>query len=313
MRRGRPRGAATRPGATWQSPSPARSEFADALAGQLKVLGDPESVPSAFQAEVATSVVLGNVTEAGTRQGIKPETTRELLVEAIRHMVAGLERRTPPYAYPVLRALAGLAPPEVAGYAAETAAELAGDRGALPGAGDGTASAAAGAPPWVDDLARITPGACHVTEDEFGETLAVLCEFSYRGGTGPHCVFGVIDRAWHSAVTALVVADEPADKQLGRMEKDARRHGSKVREVSPAAAGRLLRDAIASFWKYGAAPGTDRGERYGLLEPGDRERPGGGAGSGRGGHGRGGRAVAGRGAAGAGRGVPGVTAGGGAS
>jgi len=33
--------------------------FADALAGQLKVLGDPESVPSAFQAEVATSVVLG--------------------------------------------------------------------------------------------------------------------------------------------------------------------------------------------------------------------------------------------------------------
>lgn len=52
-------GAATRPDAAWQSPSPARSEFADALAGQLKVLGDPESVPSAFQAEVATSVVLG--------------------------------------------------------------------------------------------------------------------------------------------------------------------------------------------------------------------------------------------------------------
>ena len=258
-------GAATRPGAAWQSPSPARSEFADALAGQLKVLGDPESVPSAFQAEVATSVVLGNVTEAGTKEGIKPETTRELLVEAIRHMVEGLERRTPPYAYPVLRALAGLAPPEVAGYAAETAAELAGDRGALPGAGDGTASAAAGAPPWVDDLARVTPGACHVTEDEFGETLAVLCEFSYRGGTGPHCVFGVIDRAWHGAVTTLVVADEPGDKQLGRMEKDARRHGSKVREVSPAEAGRLLRDAIASFWKYGAAPGTDRGEGYGLL------------------------------------------------
>ena len=77
-------GAATRPGAAWQSPSPARSEFADALAGQLKVLGDPESLPSAFQAEVATSVVLGNVTEAGTKQGIKPETTRELLVEAIR-------------------------------------------------------------------------------------------------------------------------------------------------------------------------------------------------------------------------------------
>jgi hypothetical protein len=258
-------GAATRPGAAWQSPSPARSEFADALAGQLKVLLDPESVPSAFQAEVATSVVLGNVTEAGTKQGIKPETTRELLVEAIRHMVEGLERRTPPYAYPVLRALAGLAPPEVAGYAAETAAELAGDRGALPGAGDGTAPAAGGAPTWVDDLARVTPGACYATEDEFGETLAVLCEFSYRGGTGPHCVFGVIDRAWHGAVTALVVADEPGDKQLGRMEKDARRHGSKVREVSPAEAGRLLRDAIASFWKYGAAPGTDRGERYGLL------------------------------------------------
>ena len=176
--------AATRPGAARRSPSSARSEFADALVDQLKVLGDPESVPSAFQAEVATSVVLGNVTEAGTKQGIKPETTRELLVEAIRHMVAGLERRTPPYAYPVLRALAVLAPPEVAEYAAEAAAELAGDRGALPGADDGTAPAAGGAPPWVDDLARVTPGACYVTEDEFGETLAVLCEFSYRAGTG---------------------------------------------------------------------------------------------------------------------------------
>jgi hypothetical protein len=43
------------------------------------------------------------------------------------------------------------------------------------------------------------------------------------------------------------------------------RHRSEVREVSHAEAGRLLRDAIASFWKYGAAPGTNRGERYGLL------------------------------------------------
>ena len=119
-------GAATRPGAARRSPSSARSEFADALAGQLKVLGDPESVPSAFRAEVATSVVLGNVTEAGTKEGIKPETTRELLVEAIRHMVEGLERGTPPYAYPVLRALAVLAPPEVAEHAAGAAAELAG-------------------------------------------------------------------------------------------------------------------------------------------------------------------------------------------
>jgi hypothetical protein len=38
-----------------------------------------------------------------------------------------------------------------------------------------------------------------------------------------------------------------------------------VREVSQAEAGRLLRDAIASFWTYGAGPGADRGERYGLL------------------------------------------------
>src|SRR5207253_9907578 len=98
-------------------------------------LNPSHSTLATFQAEVATSVVLGNVTEAGTKKGIKPETTRELLAEAIRHMVEGLERRTPPYAYPVLRALAGLAPPEVAGYAAETAAEPAGDRGALAGAG----------------------------------------------------------------------------------------------------------------------------------------------------------------------------------
>src|ERR1035437_1248747 len=93
-------GAATRPGAARRSPSSARSGFADALLDQLKVLGDPESVPSAFQAEVATSVVLGNMTEAGTKKGIEPETTRELLVEAIRHVVEGLERRTPPCAFP---------------------------------------------------------------------------------------------------------------------------------------------------------------------------------------------------------------------
>jgi hypothetical protein len=258
-------GAATRPGAARRSPSSARSKFADALLDQLKVLGDPESVPSAFQAEVATSVVLGNMTEAGTKQGVKPEATRELLVEAIRHVVEGLERHTPPYAYPVLQALAVLAPPEVVEYAAEAAAELAGDRGARPGADDGTAPPAGGAPPWVDDLARVTPGACYVTEDEFGETLAVRCEFSYAGSAEPHCVFGVIDRAWHGAVTTLVVSDEPGDKQLRRMAKDAKRKGSEVREVSHAEAGGLLRDAIASFWKYGAGPGADLGERYGLL------------------------------------------------
>ena len=174
-------GAATRPGAARRSPSSARSEFADALLDQLKVLGDPESVPSAFQAEVATSVVLGNVTEAGTKEGIKPETTRELLVEAIRHMVEGLERRTPPYAYPVLRALAGLAPPEVAGYAAETAAELAGDRGALPGAGDGTASAAArlrGSMTWHASR----PG--HATSPRTSSTRRSRCCASSATGEG---------------------------------------------------------------------------------------------------------------------------------
>ena len=31
------------------------------------------------------------------------------------------------------------------------------------------------------------------------------------------------------------------------------------------ASSSLLRDAIASFWEYGPGPGTDRGERYGLL------------------------------------------------
>src|ERR1019366_5918774 len=63
----------------------------------------------------------------------------------------------------------------------------------------------------------------------------------------------------------LVVSDEPGDKQLRRMGKDANRKGSEVREVSHAEAGGLLRDAIASFWKYGAGPGADLGERYGLL------------------------------------------------
>jgi hypothetical protein len=40
---------------------------------------------------------------------------------------------------------------------------------------------------------------------------------------------------------------------------------ARVRQVSHAEAGGLPRDAIASFWTYGAGPGADRGERYGLL------------------------------------------------
>jgi len=75
----------------------------------------------------------------------------------------------------------------------------------------------------------------------------------------------------------------------------------------------VLRDAIASFWKYGAGPGADRGERYGLLcsslamaSARAVVLAAGGAVTD-----RGGGAVAGRGAAGAGRGVPRVTAGGG--
>jgi hypothetical protein len=100
-------------------------------------------------------------------------------------------------------------------------------------------------------------GPCFVASDEFGETRVVLCEFSYPDGANPHAVFAVIDEAWHGAISALTLDDGPIGKRRRKLEKDARRKGGEVREVTAAEAGALLRDGIASFWKKGPAPGAD--------------------------------------------------------
>ena len=227
-------GAATRPGAARRSPSSARSEFADTLLDQLKVLGHPESVPSAFQAEVATGVVLGNVTEAETKEGIKPETTASCS-----------SRQSATW----WRGLSGALPGTRPGAADARGARAAGgrrvrsrvrrgageDRGALPGAGDGTD------PPQGERLRGRRPGTRHargklrhrgrVGADARGAVRVQLREGRSRTASRGDR-HGVARRG-----TTLVVADQPGDKQLRRMEKDAQRHGSEVREVSHAEPG----------------------------------------------------------------------------
>jgi hypothetical protein len=189
-----------------------REPLADVIVGL-------EAAVSAWEAEVTVSMMLG-----------------ELTTQAMRDVVDTLAQHTPPHAYAALRTMAVLAPRDVASYADDAAARVP--------SGD--------APGWVAELGKAVPGSCHVASDEFGETRVVLCEFSYPDGAHPHGVFAVIDATRHGAVTTLVVDDDPPGKRRRRFEKDAKRRGGSVREVSAAEGGALLRDGIASFRKNGA-------------------------------------------------------------
>jgi len=189
-----------------------REPLADVIVGL-------DTAVSAWEAEVMVSVMLG-----------------ELTAQAMRDVVDTLAQHAPPHAYAALRTMAVLAPPDVASHAADAAARVP--------SGD--------APGWVAELGKAVPGSCRVAGDEFGETRVVLCEFSYPGGAHPHGVFAVIDETRHGAVTTLVVDDDPPGKRRRRFEKDAKRRGGSVREVSAAEGGALLRDGIASFRKNGA-------------------------------------------------------------
>jgi len=206
-------------------------QLANAIVSQLAAL---DTVSTPWEAELTASAVLGRPLEAGT----SPGTFDRALADAADEVVDRLARADPPHGYPALRALAVVGPPEIARRAADAAAKL--------GSGD--------APSWVAGLGQVNEGPCYVATDEFGETRAVLCEFSYSGGATPHGVFGVIDEAWHGAVAALVITDDPRGRPRRRLEKQAKRKGGEFREVIPAEAGALLRDGITSFWKNGLAP-----------------------------------------------------------
>lgn len=226
-----------------------RPDLVNAVVSQLEMLADTAVASTPYEAELAASVVAGNVIESSTGAGIPIETAADLLTDTLYGVVDALVRRSPRHAYPALRALAVVAPPDVAEYAADAAEKIQDND----------------APSWVAGLGQATAVRCFTAQGEFGEDTALLCEFSYPGGAQPHHVFAVIDAAWHGAVTTLIAGDGSPDKARRTLEKDAKRRGGPVLEIDPAQAGVLLRDGIASFLLHGQVPDQLGAERYGLL------------------------------------------------
>ncbi len=210
----------------------AKPGLAGAIVSQLGIL---DTVSTPWQAEMATSVVLGGALEADIKAGASPQALAEALTDAAAEVADRLADTDPPHGYAALRALAVVGPPEIARRASEAAATL-----------DSEA-----APAWVAGLGRVSEGPCYVATDEFGETRTVLCQFSSCGEAKPRGVLGVLDEAWHGAIGTLVIS---GDRGRRRMEKQAKRKGGEFREVSPAEAGALLRDGIAAFWHNGLPP-----------------------------------------------------------
>jgi hypothetical protein len=215
------------------------------LVESLQVLADPAEVPDAYEAEVAVSVLIGIMVQAGARD--------KLLTSALLDVADELARGDPAYGFPALRTLAAVGPTETSGYAAQAADRVA-----------AAAERAGETPAWLEALGRVTPGTCTIAHDVYGETQAVLCEFAYPDGSRPHGVFAVIDATWHGAVSRLVVTDNPAATRR-EMEKRARRDGE-LREIPAREAGALVQKGIGAFLSHTPPPGTDiEDEDYALL------------------------------------------------
>ncbi|HUY51527.1 MAG TPA: PIN domain-containing protein [Streptosporangiaceae bacterium] len=218
----------------------------DAIIEPMRNLADPASVPSAFEAELVVSTLIGLVFRAGLDGGF--------LTTALLDVADELARSSHAHAYPGLRALAVVGPPEISGYAARAA--------------DGIAAAAerAGASPaWTGQLGQVTPGACVILADAYGETQTLLCEFAYADGAHAHSVVATLDATWHGSVVALTIADQPDQvrQQLGRR---ARREGTAVREIPAPDAAVALQAGIDAFLRHGRPPGADpKDETYSEL------------------------------------------------
>jgi hypothetical protein len=200
----------------------------------------------AYSAEMMVSVLVGMMLQVGL--------DRDLLTSALLDVVDKLARRGLAHDYLGLRTLAVVGQPEISGTAAQAA--------------EGIAAAAeriGGAPAWAAQLGQVTPGACVVLADAYGETQTLLCEFAYVGGARAHQVRAVLDATWHGSVVALTIADEPGQaRQL--LDKQARRDGTSVREIPAPEAGRRLRAGIDAFLRHGQPPGTGQEhDAYGDL------------------------------------------------
>jgi hypothetical protein len=224
---------------------PQLSAVYDALIESMASLADPAQVPDAYSAEMMVSVLAGLVFQVGL--------DGDLLTSALLDVVDKLARGSLAHGYLGLRTLAVVGPPEISGAAARAAEGIA------------AAERAGGAPAWAGHLGQVTPGACVVLADAYGETQTLLLEFAYAGRARAHQVWAVLDATWHGSVVALTIADEPGQaRQL--LDKQARRDGTSVREIPAPEAGRRLQAGIDAFLRHGKPPGTgQKDDAYGDL------------------------------------------------
>jgi hypothetical protein len=218
----------------------------DAIIEPMRDLADPARVPDAFEAEVMVGVLVGMVFQAGLAS--------DLLTTALLDVVDELARSGLAHAYPGLRTLAVVGPPEISGPAARAA--------------DGIAAAAergGGSPAWTGQLGQTTPGACVALADPYGETQTLLCEFAYADGAGAHGLLATLDATWHGGVVALTIVDRP-DQARQQLDKRARREDTTVREIPAPDAALRLQAGIDAFLRHGRPPGADpKDETYGEL------------------------------------------------
>jgi hypothetical protein len=225
---------------------PRLSAAYDAFIEPMASLTDPAQVPDAYSAEIMVSVLVGMVFQAGL--------DGDLLTSALLDVVDKLARGGLAHDYLGLRTLAVVGPPGISGPAARAAERIA-----------AAAERAGGAPAWAGQLGQVTPGACVVLADAYGETQTLLCEFAYAGGARAHQVWAVLDATWHGGVVALTIADEPGQaRQL--LDTQAHRDGTSVREIPVPEAGRRLQAGIDAFLRHGQPPGTgQKDDAYGDL------------------------------------------------
>jgi hypothetical protein len=213
---------------------------------KLLLLADPAEFSSAHEAEIMVSVLLGTSLEAGAAG----EVLTDILLDAIDELARGDRLR----AYPALRVLAAIGPPEISGHAARAA-----ERAYPEVAADGTP------PSWIEDLDAVTTGTCVRYTDAYGERQILLCEFSYAAGRNQHAVYAVTDATWHGAIVQLVIDDDPA-KTRKTLGKRVRREGGELTDLSAAEAGTALMAGIAAFLQHGSEPGpASAKDNYAML------------------------------------------------
>lgn len=204
----------------------------DEIVKNLAPLADIAEVPSAYDAELLASVLIGYLIQAGA-----PDLT---FTRIMLDVVDELRRRGADYSYPALRVLAVIGPPGVTEYAAAAADRL-----------------AAWDSPWLASTGDVVAGTCHLATSAAGDATLVCCEFTYADGSKPHAVWAVLDAAWHAVPAQLTLADDPSQAR-NRLERNAKTVGAEIREVPAAEAAPVVLAAIDALIEHGPPPERDR-------------------------------------------------------